>query len=169
MNMTDNSFAFAWLAVAQTEAGQAQPEAPAATSAPRVPGSVGSQGAPPATSPPPGGAQGAPGGGFNFIWILMLFLVMMVVMTSMTGRREKKRREALMTSLKKGDRVQTLGGIIGTIIEMYDNEVVLRVDEVSNTRIRFAKTAVQGVLREARAGGGGSEVEPKLKSQTAAV
>lgn len=169
MNMTDNSFAIAWLAMAQTEAGQAQPESAAPQAAPRVPGSVGSQGAQPAATPPPGGGQGSPSGGFNFIWVLMLFLVMMVVMTSMTGRREKKRREALMTSLKKGDRVQTLGGIIGTIIELHDNEVVLRVDEVSNTRIRFARTAVQGVIREAKGGGGGSEVEPKLKSQSAAV
>jgi hypothetical protein len=53
---------------------------------------------------------------------------------------------------------------------------VIRVDEASNTRIRFARTAIQGVLREGKPGssggggsGGGSEVEPKLKPQASAV
>ncbi len=182
MNMIDNGFSIVWLSLAQT---QAQPEAGATAApvqqAPRVPGSVGAQNAqttgttgatPAGPAGPPPASSGSP---FNMIWILMLFLVVMVVMTSMTGRREKKRRESLMSALKKGDRVQTLGGIIGTIIELQDNEVVLRVDEVSNTRIRFARSAVQGVIREGKplpgsgGAGGGTEVEPKLKSQTAAV
>jgi preprotein translocase subunit YajC len=160
-----------------TMALQGEPEtaapAPATTGAPRVPGAIGTgtqqpSGAPSGAPPgPAGGGGGGPGGG-SFIWLLMLFLVVMVVMTSMTGRREKKRREAVMAALKKGDRVQTLGGIIGTIVELQDNEVVLRVDEVSNTRIRFARTAVQGVLREGKPGPGG-EVEAKLSPQTSNV
>lgn len=175
MNTIDNGFALTWLTLAQTQPEAkpategAAPATPAPTQqAPRVPGAGGSQ----ATQQPvgPGPGQQPSGSPFNMIWILMIFLVVMVVMTSMTGRREKKRRESLMSALKKGDRVQTLGGIIGTIVELQDNEVVLRVDEVSNTRIRFARTAVQGVLREGKpASGGGSEVEPKLKSQTASV
>jgi len=159
---------------------QTQPEAPAAPAAtqgaPRVPGSVGASGTaqqPLGPGPTGGGGGGGGGaGGFNMIWLLMIFLVVMVVMTSMTGRREKKRREAVMSALKKNDRVQTNSGIIGTIVELQDNEVVLRVDEVSNTRIRFARTAIQGVLREAKSptnGGGGSEIEPKLKPHASAV
>jgi preprotein translocase subunit YajC len=152
-----------------TMAFQEQPgTAPAA--APRVPGAIGTGSQQPSGAPvgPPAGGGGGGGGGGSFIWLLMVFLVVMVVMTSMTGRREKKRREAVMAALKKGDRVQTLGGIIGTIIELSDNEAVLRVDEVSNTRIRFARTAIQGVLREAKPGPGG-EVEAKLKPQSATV
>lgn len=170
-----SDIAIVWLAFAQT-----QPEAapPPAAQAPRVPGSVGTSSQPGSPTGPGNGAGGGGGGGggpppgFNMIWIILAFVIAMVIMTSMTGRREKRRRETLMSSLKKGDQVQTLGGIIGTIVEIHDNDVILRVDEVSNTRIRFARSAVQGVLRESKSsgsGGGGTEVEPKLKSQTASV
>jgi preprotein translocase subunit YajC len=47
------------------------------------------------------------------------------------GRKEKKKRAALMASLKKHDKVQTVGGIIGTVVELTAEEVVLRVDETS--------------------------------------
>jgi preprotein translocase subunit YajC len=49
----------------------------------------------------------------------------------------------MMASLKKQDKVQMIGGEIGTIAELTDDEVVLRVEE---GRIRFARSAVQAVL-----------------------
>lgn len=85
--------------------------------------------------------------GMNPLFLLAPFLLIMILMTTMGGRREKKQRATLMSSLKKRDRVQTQGGIIGVIVEMKDDEVLLKVDEGSNTKIRFAKSAVQRVLR----------------------
>jgi preprotein translocase subunit YajC len=99
----------------------------------------------------PGGNPGGPGGGaanpMGPIWMFLPVIVILILMTSMGGRKERKRQAAMMASLKKRDRVQTQGGIIGVIVEMKDNEVVLKVDEGSNTKIRFAKSAVQRVLR----------------------
>lgn len=74
----------------------------------------------------------------------------------------KKKREELNNSLGKGDTVQTIGGIIGEVVEMGDNDLVLKVVD---GRIRFAKSAVQGILKSK---GDKSEakvdttVEPKL-------
>jgi len=77
---------------------------------------------------------------------LLLFLIIMSVMGS---RKEKKKRATLMGNLANNDRVQTIGGMIGTVVEIRDDEVVLRVDEISNTRIRFTKAAVQQIIRKA--------------------
>ncbi|MBC7835453.1 MAG: preprotein translocase subunit YajC [Phycisphaerales bacterium] len=111
-----------------------------------------------ATGPAGGGGGGNPMSMGPLIWLLPALLVFMVLSTVMASRKEKRRRSELMSSIKKGERVLTSGGIIGTIVEMKDedNEVVLRVDEVSNTRIRFAKSAIAQVLRGG-AGGGGAE------------
>jgi len=88
----------------------------------------------------------APGGIDPIFIMLMLFLVIMVGMTIFSQRREKKKRKALIESVGKNDRVVTIGGIIGTVVEIRDNEITLKVDESSNTRMRFSKSAIQGVV-----------------------
>lgn len=95
--------------------------------------------------------------------LLLGALVFMVVMTSLSGRKERKKRMELLSGLASNDRVQTIGGVIGTIVEIRDEEVVLRVDENTNTRIRFSKTAVQQVLRRGneKAGAGDFIAETK--------
>jgi len=118
-------------------------------------------GAPAATGSPTGTAtQGADGGGGGapakppgggLMALLPLFLVLMVVMMILSGRKQKKHRKTLMSSLSKQDKVQTIGGVIGTIVELRDHDVLLKVDEGSGTRIRFAKSAIQTVLKPARA------------------
>jgi preprotein translocase subunit YajC len=103
-------------------------------------------------APVGGGGGGAPGG-LDMTSIMLLMLGVFVVMMLLSGsaaKKEKKKRAAMMSALGKHDRVQTQGGVIGTIVEVKDDEVVLRVDETTNTRIRFAKSAVTGVLRKGK-------------------
>jgi len=100
---------------------------------------------------PAGGRDGGgqPGAGnWTLPALLLIFLVVMVGMTIFSQRREKKKRQALIESISKDDRVVTIGGIIGTVVEIRDNEVVLKVDESSNTRLKFSKSAIQGVVGE---------------------
>ena len=44
--------------------------------------------------------------------------------------------------LKKNDRVRTIGGIIGTVVDIKGDEITLKVDESNNTKIRVAKDAI---------------------------
>jgi len=116
-----------------------------------------------ATEGQPAGPDGTGGGGTTtkpaspfggFFLPLILAMVVMLVFTSMTsGRKEKKRKQELMSSLGRHDRVQTIGGVIGTIVEIDADSVVLRVHESSDTRVRFARSAIQQVLRSGGKGG----------------
>ncbi len=91
------------------------------------------------------------------MFMIIIFGVLIMLFLSTFGqRKEKKRRQALLGALKKHDRVQTVGGVIGSIVEMKPDTVVLKVDESSNTRISFARSAVQQVLETK---GVGSEIE----------
>ena len=105
----------------------------------------------PATSGEPGaaGGGGASGGGLfgsGFLFLMLGVLVVMIVM-SMTGqRRERKKREAMLSTIKKHDKVQTVGGVIGAVVEIKPDVVVLKVDESSNTRITFARSSIQQVI-----------------------
>lgn len=137
------------------------PGAKATESAPIVP----SQGSPaPGTGQQP---QSSPFGG-GMLWILLGAMVLIVVMSSMSGRKQEKQRRAMLSTLKRSDRVQTLGGIIGTVVDLTDQEMTLRVDEASNTKIRFARSAVQQIIREAKESPRG-DLEPKPSAEAAAA
>jgi preprotein translocase subunit YajC len=87
--------------------------------------------------------------------------------SSRAQKKEKLKRQELMESLRTNDTVQTTGGIIGRIAEIRDDEVVLRVDESTNTKIRFAKVHIAGVIN--KAGGATSESEAKPGKAKAGV
>lgn len=108
---------------------------------------------------PAGPAPNPFGGGFLFIMIGIF--VLMILMTTMGQRKEKKRREEMLGALGRYDRVQTAGGMIGTIVELKDDEVVLKVDEATNTKVHVVRSAVQAVLKKGRGGGTASDaLEP---------
>jgi len=102
----------------------------------------------PGTAGPAGGGGPAPGGMQNMMFVMLLVLLGMILLSTFAGRKERKKREALLNSLARHDRVQTAGGIIGTIVEVKGDEIVIKVDESTNTRIHFARSAVTGVLKK---------------------
>ena len=95
---------------------------------------------------PPGGASGSGNPSMMIIFALMMGVFFFVLMGGQ--RKEKKKRAKLLANVKKGDKVQTVGGILGTIVEMRENEVLLKVDENANTRIKFARSAIQSLASE---------------------
>jgi len=85
---------------------------------------------------------------------LPLFLVIGVFWwwMSRARRKERQRFEDMLKSLKRNDRVQTIGGIFGTVVEARGDEVILKVDEANNVKIRFSRSAIKEVLREPQEG-----------------
>jgi preprotein translocase subunit YajC len=127
-----------------------------------TPGAPGTVAAPAGTAPP---AQQS----FPTILILVgALMVFMMVQAVLTSRRERKSRAAMMSSLRKHDKVVTVGGVMGTVVEVGDNDVVLKVDENANTRIRFTKASIQQVLTAAgdKAAAALPEPDPKIEVKT---
>ena len=97
----------------------------------------------------PDNTQQSPFGGM-FIWLLLP--VMLILMFSMGGgRKEKKKHAAMMAALAKGDRIRTTGGILGTVLEVRDDEIVVKVDESNNTKMRFVRAAIATVVESKHA------------------
>jgi len=101
--------------------------------------------------------------------MLLVVFVVMILMTSMSGRKERKKRSQMLAALSKGDKVQTVGGVIATVAEIRDDHLVLKVDDTSGAKMRFAKSAVQQVLRSRNNPEQGQHVEAKLETQHAVV
>jgi preprotein translocase subunit YajC len=78
-------------------------------------------------------------------------LLALIVSTLLGGRREKKKYEQIMSSIKKNDQVRTVGGIIGSVVEVKPDVVVLKIDENSNTKITVVRTKIEAVMKESGA------------------
>lgn len=78
---------------------------------------------------------------FPFIAIFIVFYFFLLRPQS----QEQKKRDQLLNSLKKNDRVVTIGGILGTVanISQDGKEITLKVDENTNAKIRVLRSGIQ--------------------------
>jgi preprotein translocase subunit YajC len=69
-----------------------------------------------------------------FIGIIFVIFYFLIIKPQQTQR---KKHQEFLASLKKGDKVITSSGIWGTISEISDDTITLKVD--ANTKIKFSK------------------------------
>ena len=76
---------------------------------------------------------------------IMLIVIMSAVFYFMIIRPEnkrKKRAEEMRNSLKKGERVTTIGGMVGRVVQVNDTTIVFETSE-DRVRIEIAKWGIQ--------------------------
>ena len=82
-----------------------------------------------------------PLGNMAWIWIVIMFLLMYFVLFR-GPQKQKQERKKMVQSLQKNDKVQTIGGIFGTIVDIKGDEITLKVDESNNTKIKITSSAI---------------------------
>jgi preprotein translocase subunit YajC len=99
---------------------------------------------------PTGGGAAAPQGG-SLMSMLPFFVLIGVFMWLMVIKPQKQREneeKQLLEKLKKNDHVVTKGGMHGVVMNVKDDEVVLKIDEQQNVKVRFQKSAIAAILGE---------------------
>ena len=90
----------------------------------------------------------------SFEWFLPVMIggfILLYIWMSRVKKKEQRRRKEMLEALKKGDKITTIGGIVGTVMNVKEDEVTMKVDETTNTRMTFARWAVRGVGDAAKA------------------
>ena len=85
------------------------------------------------------------------IWLPVAVIgIMFYLMLVRPERKKRAELTELLGNLKKNDRVVTIGGIFGTIVnaQQGSEEVTLKVDETSNTKLRLRRSAISQVIEE---------------------
>lgn len=80
--------------------------------------------------------------------LILMFAILYFLLIRPQQKRQKT-RSAMLNSLKKNDKVVTIGGVHGTIVEITDDIVVLRVNDA--TKLTFDRTAVSSVTASSSA------------------
>jgi len=88
--------------------------------------------------------------GPNSMFLIMLAVLGVYMFFIMFRGPKKKQQEhqKMVQSLSKNDRVRTIGGILGTVLDVRDDEIVLKVDESTNTKMRVSPQAIATVLTD---------------------
>ncbi len=81
------------------------------------------------------------------------FAVIGVMFYFLLIRPERKKRQQLtnlLDSLKKNDRIVTIGGIHGVVVNVTkdSDEVTIRVDEGTNTKLKVSRSAISRVISD---------------------
>ncbi len=77
----------------------------------------------------------------QLLFIVGIFVIMYFILFREPRKRQRQQQQMIQT-LKKNDKVRTIGGIIGTIVDVRGDEVLIKVDENNNTKIWFAASSI---------------------------
>ena len=85
-------------------------------------------------------AAGQTGGRLQMLIMFALVFVVFWFFMIRPQRKQQKELQNFRDSLKKGDKVVTIGGIYGTVCEIKEDSVLIEVD--NNVKIRVSKQAL---------------------------
>ena len=77
---------------------------------------------------------------------IVILLVFMIVLVYLPQKRQDKKDAAMRNSIEIGDKVTTIGGIVGIVCAIADKDDTLVIETGSDrTKIRFRRSAISGV------------------------
>ena len=88
--------------------------------------------------------NGPAGAGASMGSTLVMMVAMIAIFYFMLIRPENKRKkdaEQMRSAVKKGDKITTIGGIVGTVVDVKENNIVIETS-ADQVRIELAKWAI---------------------------
>ena len=82
----------------------------------------------------------------QFAPFLVIFAIFYFLLIMPMRKRQKKHQE-MLGKLAKGDRVITSGGLFGTIVEVQEDVVTLRIAE--SVKVQVARSGIAGLASDA--------------------
>jgi preprotein translocase subunit YajC len=127
-----------WI-IAQAAETQGQSEVPAEPVGQQTQTTIGT-----ADSNAPGARAPAKGPLSDYsAWLFLPVMLLLFYFMIFRGpQKQKQQQQKMVQSIKKNDKVRTIGGIFGTVVDVKDDEIVLKVDESNNTKIRIMASAI---------------------------
>jgi len=95
----------------------------------------------PNSTPPTNGGKKPISPLMQFLPIILIFVVIYMFMLRGPKKQQQKHKQ-MVQALAKNDRVRTIGGILGTVVDIRADEVTLKIDETNNTKIKISTSAI---------------------------
>ena len=79
---------------------------------------------------------------YHTLILLGLMFVVFYFLLFRGPRKKQQEHKQMVQSLSKNDKVRTIGGIIGTVVDIKGDEITLKIDESNNTKIKIVSSAI---------------------------
>ena len=107
------------------------------------------------------GAPAGEGGGnpmMSFLPLVAIIAIFYFLILRPQNRKQKETQK-MLSALKKGDRIVTIGGIHGIIQSVKESTIIVKVDE--NVKLEFNRAAISSVVSQAKE----DKEEKKIEAQ----
>ena len=95
---------------------------------------------------------------------IVILLVFMILLVYLPQKRQDKKDAAMRSSIEIGDKVTTIGGIVGIVCAIADKDDTLVIETGSDrTKIRFRRSAISSVEKLDTGAGKDSKSAPVKK------
>jgi len=87
-------------------------------------------------------------GGEIWTWVIMLGALAFIFYFLMLRpqKKERQRHQRMIESLRKNDKIVTMGGIHGTVVSVKENIVVMRIDDNSDVKLSINRSSIGVVV-----------------------
>lgn len=93
------------------------------------------------------GASGQTGGSFGALIPLVLMFAIFYFLLIRPQQKKAKQHKQLLSSIKKGDRIMSSGGLYGVITGLADDVVTIEI--APKVRVKIARASISGVMSRA--------------------
>lgn len=76
--------------------------------------------------------------------LIIMFAIMYFLIIRPQKTKEKKRLE-MISNVRKQDKIVTVGGLHGVVVSVKESEVIVRVDDTKDVKLRIDKSAITSV------------------------
>ncbi|MDR2443765.1 MAG: preprotein translocase subunit YajC [Deltaproteobacteria bacterium] len=94
---------------------------------------------------PSGDGSTQQGSGMQTLFLLIGCGFIFYFMLIRPQKRQQRERQSMLDNIKKGDRIQTSGGLLGVVTAVEDKELTVRI--APEVRVKIARGAVAGLIK----------------------
>jgi len=99
-------------------------------------------------APPAGGESGSSSSTlFSFLPLVAIVAIFYFLILRPQNKKQRETKQ-MLSAIKKGDRVVTVGGIHGVIQNVRENTVIVKVDD--NVKLELSRSAISSVSSQAK-------------------
>jgi preprotein translocase subunit YajC len=81
----------------------------------------------------------------QFLPLMIIMFAVMYFLIIRPQKQKEKKRQQMITNVRKQDRVVTAGGVHGVVVSVKENEVIVRIDDAKDVKIKIDKSAITSI------------------------
>jgi preprotein translocase subunit YajC len=81
----------------------------------------------------------------QFLPLLIIMFAIMYFLIIRPQKTKEKKRLAMISNVRKQDKIVTTGGLHGVVASVKENEVIVRVDDTKDVKLKIDKNAITSI------------------------